>query len=82
MRWRRRRAGVVCQQFVELVTDYLEGALPPGRHDVVERHLAACGDCRAYLLQMRRTLSVAGKLGPEDVPDEVVNALMRALDEF
>ncbi len=44
---------LVCQQAVELVTDYLEGAL--GRRDRrrFESHLRACPNCRAYLEQIK-----------------------------
>lgn len=78
--WRRR--GIVCQQWVELVTDYLEGALPAAMRDAADRHLAACEHCREYLAQMRRTIDVSGRLGDEELPDEVVEALSRAFAEY
>jgi anti-sigma factor RsiW len=80
LRWWRRDE-VACQQFVELVTDYLEGALPRALQGAVERHLSACADCRAYLDQLEATLAVAGRLRPEDLPDDVVEAVLRAFDE-
>ena len=46
---------VVCRQVVELVTDYLEGALPGQLQDAVERHLAVCPPCVVYVEQMRTT---------------------------
>jgi len=66
----RRRPDLVCQQMVELVTDYLEGALP--RRDVkrFERHLRACPNCTAYLEQMRATIAATGRLTPEDLTPE------------
>jgi anti-sigma factor RsiW len=76
-----RRTTVVCQQWVELVTDYLEGALPPRLHEAAERHLASCVHCTEYLEQMRRTIELAGHLREEDVPDDVVDALARAFAE-
>ena len=42
-----------CVDFVELVTDYLEGALPTEQVLIVERHLAFCAPCVDYLDQMR-----------------------------
>ena len=45
-----------CQELVELVTDYLEGALEPDERARFEEHLAECAGCRAYLAQMRSTL--------------------------
>lgn len=78
---RRRRADIVCQQWVELVTDYLEGALPEDLRAAADRHLADCPHCREYLAQMRRTIAVSGRLRDEDVPDDVVDALARAFAE-
>lgn len=80
-RW-SRRTEIVCQQWVEMVTDYLEGALPPKLHKAVDRHLADCPHCREYLEQMRRTIAVAPRLRGEDVPEDVVLALTRAFAEY
>ena len=51
-----------CQELVELVTDYLEGALPAELHDRFERHIAHCSGCQAYLEQMRATIRATGAL--------------------
>ena len=81
--WRRRgQRDIVCQQWVEMVTDYLEGALPKALHGAAERHLAACPHCREYLDQMRRTIAVSRRLRQEDVPDDVVDALARAFADY
>jgi anti-sigma factor RsiW len=78
-RW--RRPTIVCQQWVELVTDYLEGTLPRRLKEAADRHLAACPHCAEYLAQMRRIIQVSGTLREEDVPDDVVDALARAFSE-
>ena len=78
----RRHESIVCQQWVELVTDYLEGALPRRVAEMVERHLDDCPHCTEYLQQMRRTIDLSGHLREEDVPDEVVDALTRAFAEL
>jgi predicted anti-sigma-YlaC factor YlaD len=55
--WRRRRHDhdpLVCREFVELVTDYLEGALPETERVRFEAHLAECDGCGGYLEDMRR----------------------------
>ena len=71
----RRRDELVCQQVVELVNDYLEGALPRSERKRFERHLRACPNCTAYLEQMRVTIATTGRLTPEDLSPE-------ARDEF
>jgi anti-sigma factor RsiW len=77
-----RRSEIVCQQWVEMVTDYLEGALPPKLQQAADRHLAGCPHCREYLEQMRRTITMASALRDEDVPDDVVEALTRAFSDY
>jgi anti-sigma factor RsiW len=73
---RRRRRSVVCQQLVELVTDYLEGDLAPEDRAAVEAHLAQCGHCAGYVEQVRRMLELTAALpAAEHVPDELLDSL-------
>jgi anti-sigma factor RsiW len=68
-----------CQELVELVTDYLDGALPSPEHERVERHLDACAGCTTYLEQVRETIRLAGAL-PED--DRARTLRGRLLEQF
>jgi anti-sigma factor RsiW len=61
------RRDLVCQQAVELVTDYLEGTLPRAARRRFEKHLASCPNCTEYLAQMRETIRLAGRVTPEDL---------------
>ncbi len=73
-RLRRRTPQIVCQQLVELVTDYLEGDLDAADRAAVEQHLSACGHCTAYVRQVRRLLELtAGSAEP--VPDALLEDL-------
>ena len=66
LRLRRRRPDpLVCREFVELVTDYLEGALPPDQRARFEAHLAECEGCTGYLEDMR---SIATTLESVELP--------------
>jgi len=71
-----------CVDFVELVTDYLEGDLPTEQRLIVERHLAFCAPCVDYLDQMRATVRATGALHEEDVPKPVMDTLLEAFREF
>jgi anti-sigma factor RsiW len=62
-----RRDPLVCQEVVELITDYLEGALSRRDRRRFEAHLAGCSNCTEYLAQMRRTLELTGRLVAEDL---------------
>jgi len=56
-----------CQQFVEIVTDYLERQLEEARRLWTEEHLAECDACRTYLDQMRQTIAALRGLGDESI---------------
>jgi anti-sigma factor RsiW len=63
----RRSNDLVCQQIVELVTDYLEGVLPRSQRRRFEAHLAGCEHCTEYLAQMRATIRLTGRLQTHDL---------------
>jgi anti-sigma factor RsiW len=65
-----RRKDIVCQQAVELVTDYLEGALSRADRRRFEAHLRACPNCTAYVEQIRLTISLAGHIETEELTPE------------
>ena len=56
---------VACQELVELVTDYLEDALPDSTRALFEAHLHECEGCRRYIDQMRTTIRLTGTLSEE-----------------
>jgi anti-sigma factor RsiW len=78
VKFRRRRDALVCRELVELVTDYLEGALPARERDRLEAHLAACDGCQEYLAQMRRTVELTGRLHPEALEPAARDQLLTA----
>ena len=67
----RRRDDLVCQQVVELVTDYLEGALSRSDRRRFDAHLRKCPNCTNYLVQMRATIRATGSLHQDDLTPEV-----------
>ena len=75
LRFRRRRA-LVCRQAVELMSDYIEGALLPDERARLEQHLAACPHCDEYLAQLRITIDALGKVEPDDVPVQALDELV------
>ncbi len=72
----RRRRAIVCRQAVELVTDYLEGALPDHDRARFEAHLARCPHCTTYLEQMRVTIAAVGRIEAEELAPEVRDELV------
>jgi predicted anti-sigma-YlaC factor YlaD len=65
-----------CQELVELVTDYLEGALPALQRARFEEHLARCSGCRNYLAQMRITIDSLGRLTEDAIPAQARDDLL------
>lgn len=70
--------GLMCQQLVELLTDYFDGSLPPEQHRAVEAHLAACEHCTQYTAQLRATIALTGRLTTDDVSPEAMDTLLDA----
>jgi anti-sigma factor RsiW len=79
---RRAPRHVPCIEFVELVTDYLEGALPARERRGFEHHLTLCDGCVSYVEQMREVLRLTGSLEIDDVPQAGVEDLMAAFRAY
>jgi MFS family permease len=47
---------LACKELVEMVTDYLEGALPPDLKATVHQYLAGCDGCSEYVRQIALTI--------------------------
>jgi anti-sigma factor RsiW len=69
---------VTCQELVELVGDYLEGALDEASHREVEAHLAGCAGCEAYLQQVRQTIDELGHVPLGTLSDGAMAELLEA----
>ncbi len=79
--WRRKHSPLVCQQFVELVTDYLEDRLPARERARFEAHLAECEGCSGYLEDMRAMIATMGTVTAP--PDPATReALLRAVRDL
>jgi hypothetical protein len=65
-----------CRELVELVTDYLEGALPGDEQARFQAHLEACDPCVDYIEQIRLTVRAAGRVEEEDLDPAWRDALL------
>jgi anti-sigma factor RsiW len=72
---------MTCQQLVELVTEYLEGALAPEDAVRFEAHVASCPGCDTYLEQMRSTIAVTRASG-DAVEPAAVSPLLAAFRDW
>jgi predicted anti-sigma-YlaC factor YlaD len=62
---------LTCAELVELVGDYIEGALALDDRLRFEEHLTICSGCVNYLDQMRTTIALSGRLRVDDLSPEV-----------
>jgi len=67
-----------CQELVELVTDYLEGALSVEDTARFEDHVSRCGACAIYVEQIRQTIALAGRITPDSLSPEAERDLLEA----
>jgi anti-sigma factor RsiW len=82
--WRRRHRHdpLVCREFVELVTEYLEGTLPEPERARFEAHLAECDGCEGYLEDMRRLVGSLHEVAEPPPDPETREALLRAFRDL
>ena len=76
------RRQLSCRELVELVTDYLDGALSRRDRKRFEAHIAACGHCATYVEQMRTTIVTLGRLSEESIPEPARDELLAAFRDW
>jgi anti-sigma factor RsiW len=65
-----------CQELVELITSYLEDALPADERRRFDEHIGDCEGCRNYLEQMRITVRLLGGITIYDLDVDAEDALL------
>ena len=73
---------LTCKELVEVVTEYLEGRLPPAERVRFEEHVAFCSWCRTYLDQMRETVRLTGTFRENDLSPEARDGLLRVFRDW
>ena len=73
---------VTCQELVELVTDYLDGALPPETRTAFEAHLEICPGCVTYVEQIRETVRLTGADSEEQLDPATRDDLLAACRDW
>jgi anti-sigma factor RsiW len=68
-----------CNEIVELVTEFVEDAMPAADRARFERHLGDCGPCALYVTQIRRTIELTGRAAPEPLTGEAREAFLKLL---
>jgi anti-sigma factor RsiW len=71
-----------CRDFVEQVTDYLDGALDEQDEREIEAHLETCAGCRSVLGQWHQVIRLSGKLAESDVDEVDAETRRRLMASF
>lgn len=69
---------IVCRELLELLSDYLDDALPGEVHTAVATHLAACDGCTTVLEEFRTTIAMTGTLTEEQITPAKRDLLLAA----
>ena len=73
---------MACSELVEIVTEYLDGALAPAELARLRDHLRSCDGCQAHIEQMRATVRVLRSAPEEQPAPETANALAEMFREW
>ena len=73
---------LACDELVELVTAYVEGALAVRERARFDAHLAECPDCVEYVAQMHRTIAAVGLAAPAIERTPPITALLRVFRDW
>jgi anti-sigma factor RsiW len=73
---------MTCKELVELVTDYLEGALSPADRARFEAHISMCEGCTMYVDQLRDTLALLGELTADALSPQAERELRDAFRDW
>jgi len=71
-----------CRQIVELMTDYLEGALSEADRKRFEAHMTDCDGCTEYLKQLRTTMRLTGRIADQSIPAQLEAELEQAFRDW
>jgi anti-sigma factor RsiW len=73
---------LTCHEVIELLSNYIEGALTEYDRRRVDEHLASCDGCATYLEQMRETIRLSGMVTEEQLPDDEKASLLAAFRDW
>ena len=76
------RRALACNEVVELITAYLDGALKRRDRKAFERHLSKCDGCTNYVEQIRITIEAVGRVKEDELPRELRENLVAAFHDW
>lgn len=73
---------VTCREFVERLTDYLDGVLAAEVRAELERHIVICRGCSNYVEQFRSTIGLLGRIAADEPDPAQANAALAVFRDW
>lgn len=73
--FRGRPRMLTCQELVDLLVDYLDGALDPETTRALEQHLEGCTTCLNFIKTYKATSAWVREIAYEEMPEELKGRL-------
>jgi anti-sigma factor RsiW len=73
---------IACRDLLELISDYLDDALPADQRAAIDAHLSACDGCTRVLDEFRRTIAMTGTLTQDQVTPAQRSVLLDAFRDW
>ncbi|HXJ79578.1 MAG TPA: anti-sigma factor [Candidatus Methylomirabilis sp.] len=68
-----------CRECMDLLSDYVDGALPREQAELLEWHLEGCAPCVAFVNTYKGTVDAARRLRETTLPPELRDKLIAFL---
>ena len=73
--------GNKCPEYMENLSDYLDGGMDPELCAEIEAHLGECNNCRIMVDTLRQTVTLCREGKPEPLPESLEKKLTGLLRE-
>jgi anti-sigma factor (TIGR02949 family) len=72
---------LTCKDFLNELNDYLDEAVGPDERQKLQAHVNECPSCWVVVDTTRRTIQVYKGQEPQDIPTDIHDRLMTALNK-
>ena len=70
-----------CQEIFAMLSEYLDGQLPPGDCQELERHIRGCPPCVEFVDSLKKSVQLCREYSEEEMPRPLDPALKASLQE-
>ena len=70
---------IVCMSGVEVLMEYMEGAVAPDVRAAIEAHVTGCARCEAFIASYRETPRIVREATSVEMPADLEASLLAAI---